>query len=193
MSQPQARPHDHGLPPALYVIAGASFAAALSARALDPGLPHIAEDFRVNIATAAGFAAVFAFTFSIIQPLIGAAADPLGRITVRRMFGKTGVFCDGFMLGMVRDDTLYFRVDDCNCAASKEAEAFPTLNYAKKGGTIDLAFWRAPERLFDDPDELVAWSRSALEAPRWVAVKRERATPKRTSRSRSQKTRAVNR
>ena len=28
---------------------------------------------------------------------------PLGRITLRRMFGKTGVFCDGFMLGMVRE------------------------------------------------------------------------------------------
>ena len=26
---------------------------------------------------------------------------PLGRVTMRRMFGKTGVFCDGFMLGMV--------------------------------------------------------------------------------------------
>ena len=25
---------------------------------------------------------------------------PLGRVTMRRMFGKTGVFCDGFMLGM---------------------------------------------------------------------------------------------
>ena len=28
---------------------------------------------------------------------------PLGRVTMRRMFGKTGVFCDGFMLGMVTD------------------------------------------------------------------------------------------
>ena len=26
---------------------------------------------------------------------------PLGRVTMRRMFGKTGVFCDGVMLGMV--------------------------------------------------------------------------------------------
>jgi predicted MFS family arabinose efflux permease len=85
MTQPAARPHDHGLPPALYVIAGASFAAALSARALDPVLPHIAEDFRVSIATAAGFAAVFAFTFSIIQPLIGAAADLFGK--TRLMIG----------------------------------------------------------------------------------------------------------
>jgi TfoX N-terminal domain len=39
---------------------------------------------------------------------------PLGHITVRRMFGKTGVFCDGLMLAMVTDDTLYFRVDDDN-------------------------------------------------------------------------------
>jgi DNA transformation protein len=97
---------------------------------------------------------------------------PLGHITMRRMFGKTGVFCDGFMLGMVRDNTLYFRVDDDNRSVFKEAEAFPPLNYEKKGDTIDLAFWRAPERLFDEPDELVTWARAALAAARRVAAKR---------------------
>jgi DNA transformation protein and related proteins len=116
---------------------------------------------------------------------------PLGHITVRRMFGKSGVFCDGVMLGMVRDDTLYFRVDDENRAELKEAESFPPLNYAKKSGTIDLSFWRAPERLFDDPDELVAWARSALAAARRVAVKRERAAPRRVAkRPRKRLTRA---
>ena len=106
---------------------------------------------------------------------------PVGRITVRRMFGKTGVFCDGFMLGMVRDNTLYFRVDDDNRATFKEAESFPPLNYEKKGGTIDLSFWRAPERLFDEPDELVIWARAALAAARRVAVKRERTARRRKS------------
>ena len=106
---------------------------------------------------------------------------PLGRITMRRMFGKTGVFCDGFMLGMVRDNTLYFRVDDDNRAALKEAESFPPLNYEKKGGTIDLSFWRAPERLFDEPDELVAWARAALAAARRVAAKREPTARRRKS------------
>ena len=108
---------------------------------------------------------------------------PLGRITMRRMFGKTGVFCDGFMLGMVRDNTLYFRVDDDNRAAFKEAESFPPLSYEKKGGTIDLSFWRAPERLFDEPDELVVWALAALAAARRVAAKRERAARKRKSKS----------
>jgi DNA transformation protein len=110
---------------------------------------------------------------------------PLGRITMRRMFGKTGVFCDGFMLGMVRDNTLYFRIDDDNRAAFKEAEAFPPLNYEKKGGSIDLAFWRAPERLFDEPDELVAWARAALAAARRVAAQRERPARRRKSKPRS--------
>jgi DNA transformation protein and related proteins len=105
---------------------------------------------------------------------------PVGRITMRRMFGKTGVFCDGVMLGMVTDNTLYFRVDDGNRATFKEAESFPPLNYEKKGETIDLAFWRAPERLFDEPEELVAWARAALAAARRVAAKRERATPRRS-------------
>ena len=49
---------------------------------------------------------------------------PLGRVTMRRMFGKTGVFCDGLMLGMVTDNTLYFRVDDDNRAAFKEPRPF---------------------------------------------------------------------
>ena len=67
------------LPPALNIIALATFAASLSARALDPVLPHIADDFGVTIATAAGFAAVFAFTFAIIQPVLGATADLFGK------------------------------------------------------------------------------------------------------------------
>ena len=99
---------------------------------------------------------------------------PLGRVSLRRMFGKTGVFCDGVMFGMVTDNMLYLRVDDQNRAAFQEAEAFPPLTYAKKGATIDLSFWRAPERLFDEPDELVEWARIALAAARRVATKRGR-------------------
>ena len=99
---------------------------------------------------------------------------PLGRVAMRRMFGKTGVFCDGLMFGMVTDNMLYLRVDEHNRAAFEEAASSPPLNYEKKGCTIDLAFWRAPERLFDEPDELVTWARVALAAARRVAAKRER-------------------
>ena len=67
------------MPPVLNIIALATFAASLSARALDPVLPHVASDFGVSIAAAAGFASVFAFTFAIVQPVLGAAADLFGK------------------------------------------------------------------------------------------------------------------
>ena len=83
MHQTVARPKeplkDQRLPPALNVVALACFSAALSGRALDPVLPHVADDFGVTIAAAAGFSSVFAFTFAVIQPLVGAAADLFGK------------------------------------------------------------------------------------------------------------------
>lgn len=97
---------------------------------------------------------------------------PLGRIEMRRMFGKTGVFCEGAMLGLVSDDTLYLRVDDGNQSLFGEAVA---LGYERKGVPMELPYWRVPERLYDDPDELVAWARAALTAARRVAARRRRA------------------
>lgn len=105
---------------------------------------------------------------------------PIGRVTMRRMFGKTGVFCEGFMFGMVRDNMLYFRIDETRSTFA-EAASWPPLNYEKKGAIIDLAFWRAPERLFDEPEELVAWARAAVGAARRVAAKKERTAPRRNS------------
>ncbi|MGA7942300.1 MAG: MFS transporter [Bradyrhizobium sp.] len=79
MPQTALRPHDR-MPPAINIIAMATFAASLSVRALDPVLPHVADDFRVTIATAAGFSSVFAFTFAVVQPVLGAAADLFGKV-----------------------------------------------------------------------------------------------------------------
>ncbi|HMN70460.1 MAG TPA: TfoX/Sxy family protein [Rhodoblastus sp.] len=97
---------------------------------------------------------------------------PLGQLTMRRMFGKTGVFCEGVMIAMVADNILYFRVDDQNRTIFAEAASQPPLKYKKQGRAIDLAFWRAPDRLFDDPDELIVWARAALSAAQRVAARR---------------------
>jgi DNA transformation protein and related proteins len=112
--------------------------------------------------------------------------SPLGPLSFRRMFGKTGVFCEGVMFAVVADDTLYFRIDETNKPIFQEAAAFPPLNYTKAGRTIDLAFWRTPERLFDEPDELVTWSRAALAAAHRVATRRAPDVPaKRTRQGRA--------
>jgi predicted MFS family arabinose efflux permease len=74
--EPRDKPR---LPPTLNIIALSGFAASLSTRALDPVLPRIASEFSVTIATAAGLAAVTAFTFAVVQPAIGALGDLFGK------------------------------------------------------------------------------------------------------------------
>lgn len=92
--------------------------------------------------------------------------NELGPVMIRRMFGGAGIFCDGVMFALVADDVLYLKADD-DTRASFEAERCAPFSYATTGGrnTI-MSYWRTPERLFDEPDELVAWARRALGAAR---------------------------
>lgn len=81
-------------PPAINIIALAGFSAALSTRALDPVLPHIAEDFSVSITTAASIAAGYALIYALVQPVVGAAADMFGKARLMTLcLALLGVSC----------------------------------------------------------------------------------------------------
>ena len=90
--------------------------------------------------------------------------EPLGLISFRRMFSGAGVYCDGVIFALVLRDTLYFKGNDGNRAVY-EAEGLAPFSDEARGRTVEIrAYWRVPERLFDDPDEMVAWARAALAA-----------------------------
>jgi len=95
MHQPVIRPpQDQKFPPAINIIALAGFSAALSTRALDPVLPHVAEDFSISITTAASIAAGFALIYALVQPAIGAAADLFGKARLMTLcLALLGVAC----------------------------------------------------------------------------------------------------
>jgi len=96
--------------------------------------------------------------------------EPLGRITFRRMFSGAGVYCDGVIFGLILRDTLHFKVDDGNRAAYA-AEGMEPFSYEAQGKIRQIgAYWRVPERLFDESDEMVAWARAALAAGRRAAA-----------------------
>lgn len=104
--------------------------------------------------------------------------EPLGRIAFRRMFSGAGVYCDGAIFGLILRDTLHFRVDDGNRAAY-QAEGMAPFSYDAKGRTIEVgAYWRVPERLLDEPDEMVEWARAALAAGRRAAASKAGKKPK---------------
>ena len=88
----------------------------------------------------------------------------LGHVTTRRMFSGAGIYCDGVIFALVLRDTLFFKVDD-GIRAAYEAEGLGPFTYEAKGRTVQVgAYWRIPERLFDDADEMLDWARAALSA-----------------------------
>ncbi len=92
--------------------------------------------------------------------------EPLGRITLRRMFSGAGLYCDGVIFGLVLRDTLHFKVDDGNRAAY-QAEGMEPFSYEAQGKRREIgAYWRVPEHLLDEPEEMLDWARAALAAGR---------------------------
>ncbi len=85
---------------------------------------------------------------------------PVGGVTIRRMFGGLGIFRDGVMFGLVAQDVLYFRADDASKAAY-EAEGSGPWSVHEHGRPMTMPYWRAPDRLFDEPEAFLDW---ALEA-----------------------------
>jgi DNA transformation protein len=97
----------------------------------------------------------------------------LGPVSVRRMFGGAGLYADGVMFGLVTDDTLYLKADEATKGAF-QAEGLGPFLYSARGRSVAMSYWRAPERLLDDPEEMVGWARTAL----GVAQRKAAAQPK---------------
>ena len=95
-----------------------------------------------------------------------------GPVTVRRMFGGAGVFADGLMIALVVDGVIYLKADD-SIVPLFEREGLAPFSYKTKDGKRTLkSYWRMPERLYDEPDELAEWARLALAAARRAAPAR---------------------
>ena len=89
-----------------------------------------------------------------------------GSVTVRRMFSGSGVFADGLMIALVVDGVIYLKADD-SFVPLFEREGQAPFSYQTRDGKRTLnSYWRMPERLYDEPDELTEWARLALAAAR---------------------------
>jgi DNA transformation protein and related proteins len=99
---------------------------------------------------------------------------PLGPVVSRRMFSGAGLYLDGVIFALILRDTLYFKVDDGNRAAY-EAEGLSPFSYQVNGRTVEIgSYRRAPERLFDDTEDMVDWARAAVAAGRRAEAKKKR-------------------
>jgi DNA transformation protein len=101
---------------------------------------------------------------------------PLGDVSIRRVFGFHGLYLGGTMFGLAVDERLYFKTDE-NSRKLYARENSNALTYVARGGeNVIMSYWEIPERLYDEPEELVAWARRAHNiASRSPTAKRKQA------------------
>jgi DNA transformation protein len=110
-----------------------------------------------------------------------------GPVSVRRMFGGAGIFADGLMIGLISDAEIYLKADEVT-VPDFETEGLKPFTYGAKRRRVVMSYWRMPERLFDDPDELAQWARAALgAAQRSGALARKPLKPTKISRKKKRR------
>ena len=89
-------------------------------------------------------------------------------VDVRRMFGGTGLFVDGVMFGIAFNGVIYLKTSEATLAEfQREGSApfvYPLMKKARPPRRHPSSYWRLPERLYDNPEELAGWAIAALAA-----------------------------
>jgi DNA transformation protein and related proteins len=88
----------------------------------------------------------------------------LGRVTVRRMFGGAGLYCDGKMFGLVADDVPYLKVDDSNREHFVQAGSGPFIPFPDKA--MAMPYYEIPVDILEDPPMVAQWAQRSLDIAR---------------------------
>src|SRR3984893_8439013 len=93
------------------------------------------------------------------------------------MFGGAGIYSEGFMFALVFDGAIFLKVDEASIPDFEREGSRPFVytraNTPGRVGRASRAYWRLPERLYDDPDELAVWAGRAL-----AIAQRKKVTPR---------------
>jgi DNA transformation protein len=95
-----------------------------------------------------------------------------GPVTIRPMFSGFGISADGINFAMALRAGLYFRADD-QTIPQFEAEGSKPFQYQTRAKTVMVnSYWQLPARLFDEPEELTRWAKSALAAAQRAGLRK---------------------
>jgi DNA transformation protein len=105
--------------------------------------------------------------------------QPLGEIRAKSMFGGWGLYADERFFAIIAEETLYFKVDDVNCAEF-EARGLEPFRYDANDQTAVMRYYPPPAEALDDRELLCAWAQKGVEAAERAAAgkkprKRKRA------------------
>jgi len=89
-------------------------------------------------------------------------------VVVRRMFSGAGISVEGVNFALMIRGAIYLKVNDETIPAFQQegSEPFTYTRSRKPNKPVSMSYWKLPERLYDDPDELAEWARRSFEVAR---------------------------
>ena len=94
--------------------------------------------------------------------------QPFGPVAVRRMFGGSGIYAEGFCFAIEADGEVFLKTDGVSQPEFSDAGSTPFV-YVAKGKSRPTSYWRLPTAAHEDGDELRRWARAGFEAARRAA------------------------
>lgn len=98
----------------------------------------------------------------------------LNNVRARAMFGGVGIYADDVFFAIIADDVLYFKVDDRSWEDFEAAGRKPFKPFRDRPSA--MAYYELPEDVLEDPEQLLVWSRNAIEAARRSKQKMKRGS-----------------
>jgi DNA transformation protein and related proteins len=101
--------------------------------------------------------------------------EPFGSVTVKRMFGGSGIYAEGMCFAIEANGEVFLKTDSLSRADFSAADSAP-FTYMAKGKSRPTSYWSLPTAAHEDDDELRRWAGMGLEAARRAAT--AKAQPK---------------
>ena len=109
------------------------------------------------------------------EELLRELFEPLGAVTLRRMFGGLGIFRHGLMFAVCSSDCIVaLKADQETIPAFENEGCVEWMPHISGRKPISMGYWQVPERLLEEPDAMRDWAVRAFDA----AVRIDQAKPK---------------
>jgi DNA transformation protein len=109
--------------------------------------------------------------------------EPWSIVHARRMFSGWGLFVHGTMFAIILDEVLYLK-DSLDELGQSVKTSFKKeyFEYDRKGKTVRLSYFKAPDRALEEGDYLIELARESYQS---ATLKRKTTKSKPKSRSKS--------
>ena len=105
---------------------------------------------------------------------LGALPD----VRARAMFGAHGLYSGEHFFGILDEGRLFFKTD-AQSQADYTARNMGPFTYKMKGKVMTMAYHEVPPDVLEQPQELTAWARRAIQIAAAKPKRRVKSTPPR--------------